>query len=267
MINHTKKFYIKQKEREIQKKLRLEEKRMLKESAYKRRLKRSREKYKAMKNANGAEYQSYLENRRIYGEKYRIYRKKHPEKYKIYYEKCKLKIAKDREERLIAFLGERNWRKIKIEGQKCSHYVVDDGHVYKETGKEIGSVNKNGYVQTSFGYIHKIIWEAFKGKIPEGYELDHINTVRTDNRLENLRLVSHKENCNNPISIEHFKQSNKTKAIFKYHNIIQMDLENNVIAIYNTTEDIPSKYSKNPIYSAIKGRLKTAYGYIWKANA
>lgn len=240
---------VKQKEKEIQKKLREEEKRLLKESAYRRKLKKQREKHKAMKNANGVEYQYYLEYRRMY------------------YKKCKLKIAKDREERLISFLGKRNWRKINVEG-KGSYYIVDDGHVYKETGKEIGSVDSNGYVVAStLGFMHRLIWEAFNGKIPEGFQIDHINTIRSDNRLENLRLVTPKENCNNPLTIEHYKQSNKTKAIFKYHNIIQMDLENNVIAKYNTTEDIPSKYYKSAIYGAIKGRLKTAYGCIWMANA
>lgn len=254
MDKYTKESCIKQKEKEIQKKLKEEEKRMLKEAAYRRKLKRNREKHKAMKDANGAEY-------------HKMYNKNHPEKYKIYYEKCKLKIAKDREERLIAFLGKRNWRKINVEG-KGSYYIVDDGHVYKETGKEIGSVDSNGYVVAStLGFMHRLIWETFNGEIPEGYEIDHINTIRTDNRLENLRLVSHKENCNNPISIEHFKQSNKTKAIFKYHNIVQMDLENNVIAKYKTSEYIPSKYRRDAIYNVINGKNKTAYGCIWKANA
>lgn len=45
--------------------------------------------------------------------------------------------------------------------------------------------------------VHRLVWEAFMGKIPEGYEIDHINTVRDDNRLENLRCVTHKENQNN----------------------------------------------------------------------
>lgn len=235
MVNHTKAFYIKQKEKEIQKKLREEEKRLLKESAYRRKLKKSREYYK-----------------------------KHPEKYKIYYEKCKLKKAKereeknkDREEKLIAFLSGRNWRKTKIKGQKGSYYVVDDGHIYNESGKEIGSVNKNGYAVISSVLVHRIIWETFNGEIPEGYEIDHINTVRNDNRIENLRLATHKENSNNPLTIEHFT---------KYYDIIQMDLENNVIAKYKTTKDIPSKYRRDTICNVINGKSKTSYGYIWKAK-
>ena len=82
MVKYTKEFCIKQKEKEIQKKIRIEERRMLKEAAYKRKLKKQREKHKAMKEANGAEYQSYLEKRRMY---YRNHHKK--------YEKCRLKTA------------------------------------------------------------------------------------------------------------------------------------------------------------------------------
>lgn len=281
MVNHTKYFYKKQKkrklrlekkrllkesarnekkkQREIQEKLRLEEKRLLKEYRHKRKLKRNREKYNAIKNANGTEYKSYLETQKIFRKKY------------------KLKKAKDKEARVIAFLGKRNWRKIKVEGKRDSYYVVDDGHIYNERLKEIGYTYPSGYVATSFGMIHRLIWEAFKGKIPEGYEIDHINTVRNDNRLENLRLVTHKENCNNSLSIEHYKRSNKAvdrtylktfarKHFTKYYDIVQMDLDNNIIAKYKTTKGIPSKYVRSVIYGAINGKLKTAYGCFWNAK-
>ena len=35
------------------------------------------------------------------------------------------------------------------------------------------------------------------GPIPEGMEIDHINHVKDDNRIENLRLVSHRDNSRN----------------------------------------------------------------------
>ena len=37
-------------------------------------------------------------------------------------------------------------------------------------------------------YIHIIVWEAFKGIIPKGYKVRHINRNKEDNRLENLYL-------------------------------------------------------------------------------
>ena len=71
--------------------------------------------------------------------------------------------------------------------------------------------------------IHKLVFETFVGEIPNGYQIDHINTIRTDNRLENLRLVTPKENMNNPLTIKHKsvaqkgkRPSNKGKAFSEF---------------------------------------------------
>ena len=50
------------------------------------------------------------------------------------------------------------------------------------------------YTQT---YEHRIVWELFNGPIPEDMEIDHINHIRDDNRIENLRLVNRRENTRN----------------------------------------------------------------------
>lgn len=46
-------------------------------------------------------------------------------------------------------------------------------------------------------YLHRLVWEMHCGAIPSGMHIDHINGDGTDNRIENLRLVSHKENMKN----------------------------------------------------------------------
>lgn len=58
-------------------------------------------------------------------------------------------------------------------------------------------------------FEHRVKWEYFNGKIPEGCEIDHIIPVRNGgtNKLSNLRVVTKKENANNPISLK-----NKSKA-------------------------------------------------------
>ena len=43
---------------------------------------------------------------------------------------------------------------------------------------------------------HRVAWALHYGEWPKD-EIDHINGVRNDNRIENLRVVSHKENCRN----------------------------------------------------------------------
>lgn len=37
--------------------------------------------------------------------------------------------------------------------------------------------------------IHRVVWERYKGPIPRGYFIDHINGNQHDNRLINLRCV------------------------------------------------------------------------------
>ena len=43
-------------------------------------------------------------------------------------------------------------------------------------------------------YIHRFVFETFKGEIPKGMEIDHWDMDRTNNSIFNLRLLSPKEN-------------------------------------------------------------------------
>lgn len=63
---------------------------------------------------------------------------------------------------------------------------------------------KDGYLQVGlykdgngkWFKIHRLVWETFNGEIPEGYEVNHINEITTDNRLSNLNLLTHSQNVN-----------------------------------------------------------------------
>jgi hypothetical protein len=63
----------------------------------------------------------------------------------------------------------------------------------------INSVQKNGYargaVDGTFVLAHRVIWAMTHGEWPD--EIDHINGIRHDNRMCNLRNVTKKENAKN----------------------------------------------------------------------
>ena len=106
--------------------------------------------------------------------------------------------------------------------EKYDLYLDDDLVIYywdKKKDKLIQRAickNNAGYpvVNTKIGVkrVHRIIYETFVGPIPDGYEIDHINAIKTDYRLENLRCVTHKENMNNPLSREVQKGNTNGKS-------------------------------------------------------
>ena len=64
--------------------------------------------------------------------------------------------------------------------------------------------------------IHILIAQAFIPNPENKPQVDHINTDRTDYRLENLRWVTPKENSNNELTLQHCKTNTYSKeAIIK----------------------------------------------------
>jgi hypothetical protein len=95
-------------------------------------------------------------------------------------------------------------------------YVVDyndyfeyrGGKLYNKTnrsanarmGEEAGYADVR-YHRTSLSgkllLTHRVIWEMHYGLIPDGLQIDHIDHDKMNNNIENLRIVSAKENNKN----------------------------------------------------------------------
>lgn len=71
-----------------------------------------------------------------------------------------------------------------------------------------GRKRKKGYLHVilcndekkSGFYIHRLVYETFVGEIPEGMQIDHRDGNTQNNRLDNLRCVTPKENVYNPVT-------------------------------------------------------------------
>lgn len=88
-----------------------------------------------------------------------------------------------------------------IQGYDSNYSADTDGNIYRD-GKKMSPTNNGiGYYQIKLRhngkrynrYVHRIIWETFNGPIPKGQEINHIDHVKSNNKLSNLELVTHSE--------------------------------------------------------------------------
>ena len=82
---------------------------------------------------------------------------------------------------------------------------IDSNHRWR-AGTIVGSHDHYGYLELRFGdaryKAHRLAWFLYHGEWPND-DIDHINGVRDDNRIVNLRVVSNSENCKNRSKPKH----------------------------------------------------------------
>lgn len=89
-----------------------------------------------------------------------------------------------------------------------SNYLVlpNEGLVYSlKSNRFIGAKHYTGYWKcTLYGdnsnnwltNVHRVVWIAVNGPIPQGLEVNHIDENKSNNSIDNLNLLTPKENTN-----------------------------------------------------------------------
>ena len=144
-------------------------------------------------------------------------------------------ILEQREER-INFLIERGFT-----GN------IETGKVYNKWGKEITSIYNNEYLtvgtsinQKTFSIKqHQFIYYLATGKVVE--LIDHINGIRTDNRIENLREVTQEGNNRNRKNVKGYSWNKKCE---KWIANIHINNKNKHLGCFDDEEDARKAYLK-----------------------
>lgn len=142
-----------------------------------------------------------------------------------------------------------------LDGYKISN----DGKVWNENKQKFMKNGLcNGYENIKINYktyaIHRLVAETFIPNPDNKPYVNHINCIKTDNRVENLEWVTQKENC-----AAHKKQISHPRKV------IQMDMTGKEIKKYDSLKEagIAIGFSASAISKAVLGINNSAGGYLW----
>lgn len=107
--------------------------------------------------------------------------------------------------------------------------------------------------------------ELVENEYFEGAEIDHIDTDRMNNHPSNLRWVTRKGNCNNPLTKQHMSEANLNHPkLSKW--VIKLSKDNEILHFYPSVSQASRETGVNcaHISACCRGERKSAGGFIWK---
>lgn len=158
--------------------------------------------------------------------------------------------------------------------EDCYNYIIyEDGSIYSKYKQDFLKplTDSKGYKYISLKHtnsilscpkVHKLVMLAFIG-CQDNMQINHKDGNKSNNHLNNLEYVTNEENRVHALE-------NGLKNEIPYY-IDQYDLQGNKLNTFKTCEEaleflgIKNGSSGN-IGRVIRGKRKTAYGYIWKST-
>lgn len=118
-----------------------------------------------------------------------------------------------------------------------------------KAGDVAGCVNDLGYIRIRINYkhirAHRLVWLYVYGYIPN-CDIDHINMIKTDNRLCNLREATRSQNKANCGKTKRnssgFKGVSSNKNLNKWTARICINYKTHHLGSFNTPEDASEAY-------------------------
>lgn len=164
-----------------------------------------------------------------------------------------------------------------IKGYEGLYSITEDGRVFTHYQNKYMKtfINNSGYEVASLvkdrkkkkHLVHRLVAEAYLGD-GEGKEVNHINSIKTDNNVNNLEWVTRKENVRHSIEQGNFnvelaqkkaKEANKRK-------VAQYTLDGKLVAVFDSQKEAGEKTGSSPskISLVVNGKRETHNNFIWR---
>lgn len=175
-----------------------------------------------------------------------------------------------------------------IRGYEGLYQVSNFGRVksfYGRTKEEIilsKSVDNKGYCRVilyknnkpQLKLIHRLVAIEFINNIDNKPQINHINGIKSDNKVSNLEWCTGSENMihaykiglekTNGNMIHARKQNIKIAVASKRKKVTQKDIFGNIINEFNSVKDAIDKTGIKHVSDCALGKCEKAGGYIWE---
>lgn len=156
---------------------------------------------------------------------------------------CVSNIGRVKAEKRV--LIEQNTGVVRTKKEHLMRLHLKDGRAYT-----VGMIGYDGSHKNNF--VHRLVYQAFVGDIPDGYEIDHIDSDSKNNNLNNLRACTHKMNVSNPNSKRKRVPSKKARGV----GLELKDGKGNTIKTFSSLRDCATYFN---VHSNSIGRIVNGY--------
>ena len=113
----------------------------------------------------------------------------------------------------------------------------------KRPGECMGSLKRTGYIEITIKkkkYLaHRLVYIWHFGDIQDNLQIDHINRIRNDNRIENLRVVTNQQNKFNKTNTKGYTYNKKNK---KFQARITINGKEKNLGYFNNEDEAHTAY-------------------------